>query len=102
MAQYKSFPPVDEIFRRLEAMDGYRPDRAALYGQIAERLAGKTFDNAAFALLLIELLHRHDGPPVDDLAEFLPRCILTLSGDEELAASARQAFRELGPGEERL
>ena len=102
MAQYKTFPPIDEIFRRLEAMDGYRPDRAALYGQIAERLAGKTFDNAAFALLLIELLHRHEGPQVDDLAEFLPRCILTLSGDDELADSARQAFRELGPSGEEM
>ena len=102
MAQYKSFPPLDEIYRRLEAMDGYRPDRSALYGQIAERLAGKTFDNAAFALLLIELLHRHDGPEVDDLADFLPRCILTLSGDDELADSARQAFRELGPGDDKM
>ncbi len=95
MSNYNTFPQADEIFRRLEAMDGYRPDRSSLYGQIAERLAGKTFDNAAFALLLIELLHRHEGPAVDDLAEFLPRCILTLSGDEELAESARQAFREL-------
>ena len=102
MAQYKSFPPIDEIFRRLEAMDGYRPDRLELYGQIAERLAGKTFDNAAFALLLIELLHRHKGPEIDDLAEFLPRCILTLTADEELAASARQAFSELGPGGDRM
>jgi hypothetical protein len=102
LAQYNTFPPVDEIVKRLEAMDGYRPDRASLYRQIAERLAGKTFDNAAFALLLIELLHRHDGPALDDLAEFLPRCILTLSSDEELADSARQAFRELGPSEERM
>jgi hypothetical protein len=102
LAQYKSFPPIEEIYERLEAMDGYRPDRADLYSQIAERLAGKTFDDAAFALLLIELLHRHDGPQVDDLAEFLPRCILTLSGDEELADSARQAFRELGPGGDRM
>jgi hypothetical protein len=102
LEQYKSFPPLDEIIKRLEAMDGYRPDRAALYRRIAERLAGKTFDNAAFALLLIELLHRHEGPEVDDLAEFLPRCILTLSGDEELADSARQAFRELGPGGDRM
>ena len=102
MTQYKSFPPLDEIVRRLEAMDGYRPDRAELYGQIADRLARKTLDSAAFALLLIELLHRHDGPQVDDLAEFLPRCILALSGDEELADSARQAFRELGTGDDRM
>ena len=102
MTQYKSFPSTEEICRRLEAMDGYRPDRGALYSRIAERLAGKTFDNAAFALMLIELLHRHEGPEVDDLAEFLPRCILTLSGDEELAESARQAFRELGPGGDRM
>ena len=102
MSQYNVFPSVEEIFRRLEGMDGYRPDRQQLYGQIAERLAGKTFDSAAFALLLIELLHRHEGPELDDLAEFLPRCILTLSGDEELAESARQAFRELGPAAERM
>ncbi len=95
MSQYNSFPSAAEIFRRLEGMDGYRPDRQSLYRQIAERLGGKTFDNAAFALILIELLHRHEGPAFDDLPEFLPRCILALSGDEELAESARQAFREL-------
>ncbi len=99
MSHYITFPPAREILRRLEGMDGFRPDRGGLYRTIAARLDGKTFDSAAFALFLIELLHRHEGPAGEDLAEFLPRCILVLSDDEELADSARRAFREFGDGQ---
>ncbi len=95
MSNYITFPSSEEILARLEGMEGYRPDRSSLYAAIADRLGGKTLDSAAFALLLIELLHRYEGAVGEDLAEFLPRCILTLSGDHELAASARLAFREL-------
>lgn len=64
---------------------------------IASRLAGRTIDSAAFSFMLIEILHRYEPEIGEDIASFLPKCILALTDDEDLARSARAAFRELGP-----
>lgn len=95
MSQYITFPPKPVLLERLRLLGDGSAARDELYQRIAERFAARTCEKAAFAFLLIETLHQNRHAVEEDLGEFLPRCILGLCGDEELARSARSAFREL-------
>ena len=95
MLSYIAFPPKGTILARLRKMDGDSRHREALYSKIAETLDSRTLDSAAFSFLLIELLHRHESLVEEDLATFLPKCILALTRDRELSRAARKAFVEL-------
>ncbi len=95
MSSYLSFPPKKEIFARLWEMDSSPQVRLDLYRTIAERLDSKTYDSAAFAFLLIETLHQFEGVVGEELTDFLPRCVLVLTEDQDLARSAREALEEL-------
>ena len=93
---YIAFPPKTILMARLRRIDDDGGAREALYEKIAETLASRTLDSAAFSFLLIELMHRHVESVDEDLAVLLPRCILALTGDRELSEAARAAFDELG------
>jgi hypothetical protein len=96
MSPYLEFPDEDALVERLERIPS-PPSGDGLCRTIASRLAGRTIDSAAFSFMLIEILHRHESEIGEDIGSFLPRCILALTDDEDLARSARAAFRELGP-----
>jgi hypothetical protein len=94
---YLEFPGEEALVERLQEMPPGRTSREGLYRMIASRLAGRTIDSAAFSFMLIEILHRYESEIGEEISSFLPRCILALTDDEDLARSARAAFRELGP-----
>ena len=96
MLAYIAFPPKGTILARLETLEGEGETRSELYEVIADTLGSRTLDSAAFSFLLIELLHRHEELVDEDLATFLPRCILALTSDRERSEAARAAFGELG------
>lgn len=98
MLSYIAFPPKGTILSRLRTIDGSSAARDELYRLIAETLDSRTLDSAAFSFLLIELLHRHEKLVEEELATFLPKCILALTRDHELSQAARAAFVELGGG----
>ena len=97
MSSYVEFPGAEELVERLRRIGSGWPPRDGIYRSIASQLAERTLDSAAFSFMLIELLHRHAAEVGEDLSTFLPKCILALTDDEDLARSARAAFRELGP-----
>ena len=97
MSSYLEFPDRDALLERLRRIDAGWPPREGVYEAIAMQLAGRTLDSAAFSFILIELLHRQKDAVGENLASFLPKCILALTEDEELAHSAREAYEELGP-----
>ena len=97
MSSYVEFPDKEALLERLRRIDHGWPPREAIYEVIASQLAGRTLESAAFSFMLIELLHRKKEVVGEELGTFLPKCILALTDDEELARSARGAFRELGP-----
>lgn len=96
MTTYLEFSDAESLLGRLRSIDAGWPPRERLYDAIATQLATRTLDSAAFSFLLIELLHRHRDEVGEDLGTFLPKCILALTEDRELADSARAAYHELG------
>jgi len=86
-----------EILERLRAIDGHSRARDLVFQKVAKQLDRRTLDSAAFSFLLMEMLHRFEWALGEDAGQFLPKCILALTGDAELATSARQAYDELGP-----
>jgi hypothetical protein len=101
MSSYLEFPDKETLLERLRRLDyGGWPPRESIYESIATRLADRTLESAAFSFILIELLHRQKVIVGEELWSFLPKCVLALTEDEELARSARAAFEELGPPSE--
>jgi hypothetical protein len=100
MTSYVELPGEEALLERLRRIDYGWPPREKIYEIIARQLAGRTMDSAAFSFMLIELLHRKKEAVGEDLETFLPKCVLALTEDEDLARSARAAFQELGPPSE--
>ncbi|MDH3255126.1 MAG: hypothetical protein OEM62_09055 [Acidobacteriota bacterium] len=96
MSSYLEFPGREALLERLRRIDAGWPPREGVFEAIAAQLAERTVDSAAFSFILIELLHRQKDAVGENLATFLPKCILALTDDEELAHSARAAYEELG------
>ena len=94
---YVELPSEAEILERLRAIGGGSRARDLVFQKVAKQLASRTLDNAAFSFLLMEMLHRFEWALGEEAAQFLPKCILALTGDSELATSARAAYDELGP-----
>ncbi len=88
-------PSRERLVERLTAAGGSWEGREELFAELAEHLAGRTLDKAAFAFLVIELLHRRAAQLPETVRGFLPKCVFALTGDDELAESARAAFAEL-------
>lgn len=86
-----------EILDRLRAIAGHSRARDLVYQKVAKQLDSRTLDSAAFSFLLMQMLHRFEWALGEDVGQFLPKCILALTGDADLAASAREAYDELGP-----
>ena len=97
MLPYIEFPNEEALLERLGRMDYGSPMRQAVFQSIASRFAGRTLESAAFSFMLIELLHREKSAIGEELHRFLPKCVLALTEDEDLARAARAAFQELGP-----
>jgi len=101
MSSYIEFPDKETLLERLRRLDyGGWPPRGGIYEAIANQLADRTIESAAFSFILIELLHRQTAIVGEELWSFLPKCVFALTEDEELARSARDAFEELGPPSE--
>lgn len=94
---YVELQAESEILERLRAIEGESRARDLVFQKIAKQLDSRTLDNAAFSFLLMEMLHRFEWALGEDAGQFLPKCILALTGDSDLATSARQAYNELGP-----
>ncbi len=90
----------NEILERLRAIEGHSRARDLVFQKVAEQLGSRTLDNAAFSFLLMEMLHRFEWALGEDAGRFLPKCILALTGDSDLATSAREAYDELGPADD--
>ena len=88
------FPSKDEIVARLRTMDE-SPRLLPLYETIGERLAARTYESSASAFILIEMLYEYEESAGDDMSYLLPRSVLTLTGDRDLALSALGAFNEI-------
>ena len=90
----------DQILERLRAIDGHSRARDLVFQKVAKQLDSRTLDSAAFSFLLMEMLHRFEWALGEDAGQFLPKCILALTEDSDLAASAREAYNELGPSDD--
>ncbi len=90
----------NEILERLRAIEGHSRARDLVFQKVAKQLDSRTLDNAAFSFLLMEMLHRFEWALGEDAGRFLPKCILALTGDSDLATSAREAYNELGPADD--
>ena len=97
---FVNLPPEDQILDKLRALGSGSRARDLVFQKLAKQLASRTLDNAAFSFLLMELLHRFEWALGEEAVQFLPKCILALTGDEELATAARAAYDELGPAAE--
>ena len=97
---FAELPAESEILDRLRAIDGHSRARDLVFQKIAKQLDLRTLDNAAFSFLLMEMLHRFEWALGEDAGQFLPKCISALTGDSDLAASAREAYDELGPADD--
>ena len=88
------FPSKDEIVALLRTMDE-SPRLLPLYENIGDRLAARTYESSASAFILIEMLYEYEESAGDDMSYLLPRSVLTLTGDRDLALSALGAFNEI-------
>ena len=89
-----------EILECLRAIEGHSRARDLVFQKVAKQLDSRTLDNAAFSFLLMEMLHRFEWALGEDAGQFLPKCILALTGDSDLATAAREAYDELGPADD--
>ena len=96
-SNFVELPAEAQILERLRAIEGPSRARDLVFQKVARQLDGRTLDSAAFSFLLMEMLHRFEWALGEEAALFLPKCILALTGDEELASAAREAYDELGP-----
>lgn len=97
---FVKMPSEEQILSQLRAIGGGSRARDLVFQKVAKQLDSRTLDNAAFSFLLMEMLHRFEWALGEEAVQFLPKCILALTGDEELATSARAAYDELGPAAE--
>lgn len=97
---FVKLPAEKDILERLRPIEGHSRARDLVFQKVAKQLDSRTLDNAAFSFLLMEMLHRFEWALGEEAAHFLPKCILALTGDSELATSAREAYDELGPAED--
>ena len=88
------FPSKDEIVALLRTMDE-SPRLLPLYEDIGERLGARTYESSASAFILIEMLYEYEESAGDDMSYLLPRSVLMLTGDRDLALSALGAFNEI-------
>jgi hypothetical protein len=89
------FPPKEEILARLRAVDESSQGLEELYQGIADRLAAKTYERSASAFILIEVMYDFEESHGADMSYLLPRYVLSLTGDRDLALSALGAFNEI-------
>ena len=94
VSDFIDFPSKEEIVARLRTMDE-SPHLMPLYEIIGDRLAARTYESSASAFILIEMLYEYEESAGDDMSYLLPRSVLTLTGDRDLALSALGAFNEI-------
>jgi hypothetical protein len=95
ISDFIDFPPREEILSRLRAVDDSSQQLDVLYANIAERLAARTYERSASAFILIEIIYEFEESHGSDMSYLLPRYVLTLTGDRDLALSALGAFNEI-------
>lgn len=95
MTSFLTFPPKDEIIARLREVEELTLPTQHLFEEIGVRIGSRTLDSAAFTFLLMELIHEHEVSWARDLGYLLPRTIVALTGDHDLARTAQRAFEEI-------
>ncbi|MEM6456028.1 MAG: hypothetical protein AAF772_13115 [Acidobacteriota bacterium] len=100
MADYLAFPPASTVLRQLRSQAESRDLGMAfahdeLYRSIAERLGGRTYEGAAFAFILFEMIYEVEEDQQQDLSSVLRHCILALTENPALASDALRSFDEI-------
>lgn len=95
MSDFIAFPSQQEIIALLEKEHPSLQNRDALFENIGERLGSRVYDGAACTFILMEVLHEYQEAVGEDASELLESCVLALTSDEILAATARESFREI-------
>jgi hypothetical protein len=95
MTSFHTFPPKEQVVARLREVEELTLPTQHLFEQIGGRIGSKTLDGAAFTFLLMELIHEHELSWAQDLGYLLPRAIVALTGDHDLARTAQRAFEEI-------
>jgi hypothetical protein len=93
--EFLIFPENEKILQSLRSAGGASRERESLYGLIAERLAGRTYERTAFAFILMEVLYEWEEHEGRDLSNLLTRLVLALGQDQELAETTLDAYREI-------
>lgn len=103
ITDFIEFPPRDEILSKLREVDDSSEELGELYTVIADRLAARTYERSASAFILIELVYDFEENHGGEWSYVLPRAIMALTADRDLALTALSAFNEIkdaiGPSE---
>lgn len=103
ITDFIEFPPREAILSKLREADDSSEEIEELYGVIADRLAARTYERSASAFILIELVYDFEETHEGEWSYVLPRAIMSLTGDRDLALTALSAFNEIkdaiGPSE---
>ena len=95
ITDFIEFPPRDAILSKLREIDDSSEDLEELFQGIAERLAARTYERSASAFILIELVYDFEESHDGEWSFVLPRAIMSLTGDRDLALTALSAFNEI-------
>jgi len=95
MTSFLTFPSKDEVVARLRAVEEPSLPTENLFEEIGGRVGSRTLDAAGFTFVLMELIHEHEICWARDLGYLLPKAIVALTGDHDLARTAHHAFEEI-------
>lgn len=95
ITDFIEFPPREAILSKLREIDDSTDELEQLFDVIAERLAARTYERSASAFILIELVYDFEESHEGEWSFVLPRAIMSLTGDRDLALTALSAFNEI-------
>lgn len=90
-----TLPAKVQVVARLRAVEEPSLPTENLFDEIGGRLGSRTLDAAGLTFVLMELIHQHEIYWAHDLGYLLPKAIIALTGDHELARTAQRAFEEI-------
>ena len=93
--EFLNFPSKPEIVATLSQVQEVTPRTLDLFGAIGTRLDSRTYDAAAFTFILMEVIHEYEVHWGENLGHFLPASVVALTGDQQLAKTALEAFEEI-------
>lgn len=95
MTRFLTLPAKDQVVARLRTVEEPSLPTENLFDEIGGRVGSRTLDGAGLTFVLMELIHEHEICWAHDLGYLLPKAIIALTGDHELARTAQRAFEEV-------